>query len=731
MYRGLHGVVAALALTLPMSARAQPAHAPPHVTATARGERSIAIDGILDEAPWLEAEPAGDFVERVPHPGTQPTVPTTFRVVFDGDALYIGIEAGLAEGETPRGLTMTRDSDAIFEDDAISVKIDARLDHRTTLGFVVDASGAQLDYLALDNGRTVRQEVDMVWESASRVEGRTWTVELRIPVISLGLRESDGPRSIGLNVTRDHNARAATYDWSPMTPEMGPWSALHYGVVDGLVMGGGGAPVVVTPYAVSGLRIGDGASSEHQSIGGDLLARLGADVWGEATVLTDFAQVDLDDALVNLDRFPLFFPERRPFFLNGLDVFDAGVAETLLPFYSRRIGLDPSGRRLPILGGVKLYGREGPVTFGALDVLTDQSGETPASNVVAARARVAIEGASYVGLMVVSRQPFRWDGAPTGQGPHATIAVDGLLRAADDRLELYAFAAGTARDGQDEVTHASGEGFAGSATLRWRGQIWQPVLSALWVGREFDPELGFARRPGAARLALDSPVIARPSGFFRRMQIGPRGEIQVTDRFDSVLYESAGIYTSVEGEGGWGASYEASYVEDTVAQPFAPYRTLEVERGTYRGVILSALAYSPPARNPYFEVAYRVRNGFFGGTQQNPYARALVGFGSFVSLDVRADLYYVELPGVLPFWTYGLNALVRVTPTTNLQFDLLGRVNEETDLATAMLRMRWRYMPGSDVYFVWQMNAHYPSSASVLVEHAITLKLTYRFDFSV
>jgi hypothetical protein len=261
--------------------------------------------------------------------------------------------------------------------------------------------------------------------------------------------------------------------------------------------------------------------------------------------------------------------------------------------------------------------------------------------------------------------------------------------------------------------------------------VWQPILSALWVGRDFDPEVGFARRPGSARLALDSPVIARPSGFFRRMQLGPRGEIQVTDQFDAILYESAGLYASVEGDGGWGASYEAAYVEDTVLQPFSVYRSIDAQPGTYRGVMLSALAYSPPARNPYVEVAYRVRNGFFGGVQQNPYARLLVGFGPFVSLDLRADLYYVEMPGFAAFWTYGLNALLRVTPTTNLQFDILGRVNEETDLATGMLRMRWRYLPGSDVYLVWQVNAQFGNPANVLFEHSVTLKMTYRFDLSV
>ena len=381
---------------------------------------------------------------------------------------------------------------------------------------------------------------------------------------------------------------------------------------------------------------------------------------------------------------------------------------------------------------MKLYGREGPVTFGVLDVLTDQSGDTPAQNAVAARARVSIDsGASYVGAMVISSQPFRWDGSPAGRGVHVTYAADALIRTADDRLELYAFGAGTALDGNDAATHASGEGFASAASVRWRGQNWQPVLTGLWVGRDFLPELGFARRPGSARLALDSPVVARPSGFFRRMQLGPRGEVQVNDVFDTVLYESLGLYAAVEGQGGWGVSYEAAYVEDTVVRPFSVYRTYEAQPGTYRGVMLTALAYSPPARNPYVEVSYRVRNGFFGGVQQNPYARVLANFGPYLSLDVRGDVYNVALPGFAPFWTYGINALIRVTPTTTLQVDVLGRLNEEADVGTAMLRMRWRYMPGSDVFLVWREDVFYADPNHIRVDHSVILKMIYRFDLSV
>ncbi len=718
--------VAFMSLAFPSVANADP----PRLRAHARGEHAIEIDGRMDEPPWLEAAVGGDFVERTPHPGNTPPVGTTFRVLFDEHALYIGIELELNEGESPRALTMTRDSTEIWNDDAVSVKIDARQDHRTTLGFVVSATGAQLDYLALDNGRVFRREVDMVWESAVQLEARRWTVEMRIPAVALGLRDTEGERTLALNISRDHNRAAATYDWAAMPPEFGAFSALHYGVIEGLRIGASGTPLAVTLYSLGeylSTQSGALADAFRGAVGGDALLRIDADLWAEATVLTDFAQVDLDDALVNLDRFPLFYPERRPFFLNGLDVFDAGLPEVLAPFYSRRVGLDSEGNAIPLLSGLKLYGREGPISFGIIDVLTDQRGHEPASNHSAGRIRVALPGgASYLGAFAVSRQPFRWDGTPIDRGPSATYGGDVLLRAIDDRLELYGFGAGTVLDGQ-LANGSSGEGYAAAISTRWRGEIWQPELTGLLVSRDFFPEDGFVRRPGAARFALDSPFVARPSGFLRRLQAGPVLELQVSDDFERVLYSKAGVDIEIEGEAGWTAGAGADVREDIVDGDFEVLPGVFARTGTYLGAFAEVWIASPAARNPYIELYYSVSNAYFGGEVHNPYARVTWNFGPWVSVDVRADVYYVYLREYTPLWTYALNGLLRITPSTTVQIDFMGRVDGEGRHATALGRLRWRYAPGSDLFAVFREEFDW-SLGLLQIEHQVTLKMSHRFD---
>lgn len=704
---------------------------PPRLAAEPRGGEAIVIDGRLEEAAWARAPVGGGFVERTPEPGARPPVETTVRVLYDAGALYVGVEAFLAPGETPRALELTRDSTAIWEDDAISVKIDPRRDGRTTLGFVVNPAGAQLDYLAVDNGDSFRREHDMVWESAARVLPDRWVVELRLPIIALALSSEEGLREIGLNVTRDHNARTATYDWSPTNPEFGPFSALHYGVVTGVRTGGGGAPAALVLYSLGEYRSRGDGGAEHAlrgAVGADAWVRLGRDTWLEATLLTDFSQVDLDDALVNLDRFPLFFPERRPFFLNGLDVFAAGVAGQLVPFYSRRIGLSPRGSALPVLGGAKLYGREGPVSFGVLDVLTDEASGAPATNDLAGRVRVSLDGrASYVGALVTSRVPFHWDLAPvSARGAHVTYAADALVRIADERLELTAFGAGTARDDEPDVRDG-GEGAAAAVGIRYRGRELQPSVGALWIERTFAPDLGFVRRPGSARLVASAPFIARPGGALRSLTLTFGGELQASDDFARHLYTLGSVDLEASIFDGWTLGAGGDYVEDVVVEDFEVVRGVLARAGTWRGANLDVWLSSPSTRNPQVELYYAVSNAYFGGVLHNPWASLKASLGPHVRVELAADVYHVELREYAPFWTAGVNALVRVTPSTNVQFDLLGRVNSDTESAIGMLRLRYRYLPGSDLFLVWREDVSW-AFGNVVSERTITLKTTLRFD---
>ncbi|MEM6730717.1 MAG: DUF5916 domain-containing protein, partial [Myxococcota bacterium] len=402
----------------------------PELQAMPRGDEAIVIDGKLDEAIW-ESAPAGtDFVERVPIRQGRPPVATEFRVLYDPESLYVGVKLTHPIEEEPRGFELRRDNFRIFSDDTISLKFDVRRDKRATLGFVVNASGAEMDYVAVDRG-SFRVEFDVVWEVAVHRSEGAWFAEFRIPTLALGLPESSGERQIGLNLSRDHNARVATYDWSFLPPEFGPTYAERYGVIRGIEGMQSGRPLTLIPFATSGYRRDDRSRFPSDTpwtvgTGGDIQLRVGEDSWIEATVLTDFAQVDLDDQVVNLDRFPLFFPERRPFFLTGLDVFEFGDEGGTQQFFSRRIGLDDNALEVPLFFGAKSYGRSGDLRFGVLDVVTGDN----TTNWGIGRLRYNFGDTSYVGALVTSFYDFDAERSETGLG------ADLNLRSFDERLQL-------------------------------------------------------------------------------------------------------------------------------------------------------------------------------------------------------------------------------------------------------------------------------------------------------
>lgn len=719
-------------------ARAQSSDAPPPprtLDAHPRGEAPITIDGRLDEAPWQSATASAGFVERTPIPGAAPPVITTLRVLYDDDALYVGLEMGLLPGERPRALELRRDDFGIFDDDAVSVKIDVRHDHRNTVGFVTNPEGAQLDYVAIDNGRSFRREFDAVWEVATTVEPTRWTAEFRLPAAALGLPPGTGERVLGLQISRDHNARLATDDWAPMPPEMGAFSALHYGELHGVRGLGGGRPLVLIPFALGRYRRDAEGDGFTPALGGEVRLRVADDVWAEATVLTDFAEVDLDDQRVNLDRFPLFFPERRPFFLSGIDVFEFGEPGVAQLFFTRRIGLDANGGAIPILAGVKSFGRVGRTAFGVLDVLTDGTPDQPAANHGVVRVRQNLGDSSYVGAMFGSRAfvPLGGDAPATdGAEPHYAAGADALVRLADERLELSGFASYTAREAPPPSAEspfgAPSTGSAGRLAVKYRGKLLQPELSTLFVSRDFRPELGFVRRRDIVQTRLNVPFIHRVLTRWLRSWSGGLGGTLIASEDLSRRVGSKGSWDlGLTTLGGWDVAVGADYEEDVVDAPFTLLPGLEVAAGTYRGATLRAFASAPTGRNPTASAYYELSNAFFGGTQHYLSTDASVSFGSHVKLAQSLVVAWIALPGAAPTQTLTLNGSLTVAPSPRLAFDLIGQFNSVSETAVAMLRARWRFLPGSDLFFVWR-EALDVAGRLAERERSLTLKASLRLD---
>jgi len=747
------GALLCLLAALPLRARpapAAPAPAPPLLRAArlASGER-LALDGRGDESAWGRAEEGGGFVERTPTPGAAPPVRTAVRALFDDEALYVLVRMETRPGEPPVAWELRRDRTEMWSDDAISLKIDPRLDARTSVVFVTNPAGAQLDFISLDNGQVFSVEHDAVWEVGTSVDegagegagGRragAWTAEYRIPFAALGLSaEAARAGAVGFNLSRDHNGRQATDDWALLAPEFGPFSALHYGRLEGLEGVAVGRPLTIMPYGLA--RAGAGGARAAQA-GGELRLALSDAEWLEATALTDFAQVDLDDPLINLDRFALFFPERRPFFIQGLDVFSFGRPGRAQLFFSRRVGLTEGGDELPVYGGLKAYGRRGGLRYGALSALTAAEGDDPMRLWAVARGRQDLGAGGYVGVMLTAREGLEGErrGGAGGEPGSYGAGVDARARLLDARLDLSGFYGLTLNPLAAGAVAAGG---AAGVEASWRDRRVRPSLRLDWVSGDFDPKLGFTyRRDYAQPSAALAGYLYSPAPWLRLLTLTLSAQQTRSADLARDLGAGGDLALTACHLSNWCLSGGAGLLRDVVDSRFA-LGAAAVGAGVYDSGALSLGVTAPAGRRLGGEAWLTSRPGRFGGDLSDlsltaraalsPHLRlALSGSAARYDLGPRAPTPEGDVGGAGA--SLGASGQVIITPTPAAQLDAVGQLNSDTGLARLQARLRWRYLPGSDLFLVVRRDLPTPllgaPAAGGGEGWSVTLKVGWRLD---
>jgi hypothetical protein len=374
------------------TAGARAARSTPAIRAFRIGAVPPRIDGVLDDEVWRQAQAVSGFVQFRPSPGEAPTEQTEARVAFDDDAIYIGMRMFDDPDSVAAQLTR-RDASGAFSDYA-HVLIDSYHDRRTAFRFSVTPRGARKDVLHFnDSGEDVNW--DAVWDAAASLTADGWTAEFRIPLSQLRFARAEDDDAVwGINFGREIARLGEWSWWAPVLPSIGGFVS-QAGELHDVADIEAPRRIEVVPYTLGRMtaapddpgnpfyKTRDGAAS----FGADLRLGIGSNLTLSATVNPDFGQVEADPSVVNLSAFESFFPEKRPFFTEGSNIFgfgigtDDGSGETL--FYSRRIGRAPQRFVRPaggwadvpdattILGAAKLSGRTaGGWTIGFLDAVT-------------------------------------------------------------------------------------------------------------------------------------------------------------------------------------------------------------------------------------------------------------------------------------------------------------------------------------------------------------------------
>lgn len=359
------------------------------------GNPSPTIDGRLDEPAWAAAAAATDFIQIEPNAGSPAALRTEVRVLYDDEALYVG--ARMFDGSPDSIVARLGRRDDDLYSDWFHVAIDSYYDRRTAFAFGVNPRGVRQDVI-LYNDRQDDKSWDAVWDAAARIDSLGWTAEFRIPLSQLrfnhGRNEPGEGRVWGINFRRVIARLGEESLWAPTYPNS-PGIVSLFGELRGLHGLTPPRRLEILPYSVARVKRAPGASGDpfheptalESSLGADLKYGLASNLTLTATFNPDFGQVEADPSVVNLTAFETFFEERRPFFVEGSEIFrfplGPGDNNQELLFYSRRMGRTPQGAVPPeaaftqrpeattILGAVKLSGKTADGwSLGFLDAVT-------------------------------------------------------------------------------------------------------------------------------------------------------------------------------------------------------------------------------------------------------------------------------------------------------------------------------------------------------------------------
>ncbi len=498
-----------LFLAAPLAAQTPDQSAPPRPIAHAvRVAVPPVLDGHLDDAAWTGAVVLTDFLQHEPFDGRPATERTEVRIVYDRSAIYIGARlydhdpAGIVRGEVRRDVDLK-------EQDAFIIVLDTYKDRQNGFVFGTTPAGIEHDGQITKEGdggfggpsSTPRSgqtgapnlNWDGTWKVVTSVDSLGWTAEFRIPFETL--RYAGGKnQEWGLNLARYIRRNSEEVFWSPIPRQYSLYRVSQAGTLTGLELPSRRI-ALVTPYALGGVE----RDFEHAT-GTDLSARFGGDaklgltqsLTADLTYHTDFAQVEADEQQINLTRFNLFFPEKRPFFLENAGTFAVGTPQSVELFFSRRIGIAADGREVPLLGGGRLTGKAAGLTLGVLDIQServDAAGAAliPANNYSMARVQKELPHRSQVGAIAVTRL-----NTDSTADYNVTVGADARI-GIGDVVNIDAWAAHT------ETPSRPGASSAVNLAASYTTRNWELGLAARQVDRDFNPEVGFLERDSSFR----------------------------------------------------------------------------------------------------------------------------------------------------------------------------------------------------------------------------------------
>ena len=677
-------------------------------------DRSPQIDGRLDEDAWAAATPIGPLIQTEPDEGAAASEATEVRILVDRRQLYVGIRCFDSSPAAVVVSQLARDA-GLDVDDNVLLVVDSLLDRRNGYFFQVNAAGARSDGQLFNNPEELNYDWDGIWEARTSVDDRGWSVEMAIPFKTV--RSRTDRTAWGFNVERLVKRRLELSRWSAPRRDVWISNLAEAGRLEGIVDSDPGRGLDIRPYLSAGE-----AQGFDLSAGVDVFKTLTPSLLASVTVNTDFAETEADDRRVNLTRFPLFFPEKRAFFLEGSGLYHvAGLSPSgdLVPFFTRRIGL-LEGEEVPILVGTKLLGRQGSYNIAFLDVQTRaiESRSVDGQNLFAARLSKSLFRQSWVGAILTH-------GNPAGTGSNTLVGVDARFATSTFRggqnlsLDLYALRTDEQMAGAD---HAFG------FKLDYPNDLWDVALSWKQIGEDFQPALGFVPRNGIRKANAGITFAPRPGRWGIRQyffRVRPEYITDLGNRVQNWRVSSSPLAMVFESGDYLQLNFIPEY--ERLPEPFAIHPGVVLPAGSYRwtrwGVELSTAA----KRRFVLELGTSW-GGFYDGSLRLLDLELILKPTPRFVMSLGTEINDVSLPaGDFRAKVYGLRAELNFS--ADLSWANLLQYDNESRLLGMQSRLRWTIAPEAELFLVFnrgwvrELEAYLPQFDSGSVKFQYTWRL--------
>ncbi len=674
------------------------------------------LDSRISDDVWKSAVPITNFIQSEPQEGSPPTEQTEVRIVYDARALYISVACFMSSPGNIIANEMSRDFES-FAEDNFMVILDTHHDMRNGFLFVINPNGARYDALVTDEGNSVNSDWNGVWDVHTSISSLGWFAVIEIPFSTL--RFTEGPDQVwGINFERLIRSKREQLHWQGYLRNQGIYKLSHAGLLLGIGNVTRGTSLEIKPYVLGGFQqelppIGD-ARTTLTKIGFDAKWPVSPTLTLDVTTNTDFAQVESDRAQINLTRFPLYFPEKRDFFLEGSGVFDFNFGASPRPFYSRRIGI-ANGEQIPILAGGRLVGRAGPYNIGLLDMQTGENGEEPSTNYSVARVKRDILGHSYFGILATNKQ---------SAGRHNRLfGADMDLRFSgvfgDNNLEIGGALAGT------ETSAMKGQSLAYRFFVDYPNDLVDHFIGIRSIQADFNPEMGFVNRYGK-QISWALALSPRPGVLgIRSLELIPvemEYYLDVNNVPESAnwLWRPLGIHWES------GEDFEFNILRnfDRLSQDFEISEGFTIPQGKYHFTRYELQAATSAGRTLSGDLSYSWGD-FYTGDRSVWSADVILKTGPHLSISGNLTQNNIRLSEG-SFKTLETGGRIRYAFSTLLDATLFGQWNNEDRELNFNFRLHWIPEIGSDVYLVY--NHLFDTEVKVRTARTTILaKFAYRF----